>query len=134
MRYTPELYALLVITTATALMWVPYVLARLRARGFLALANVDPGVPPEPLWAQRARRAHANAVENLAVFAPLVLIGAATGVTTPGTVLAAQVYVAARLAHYFLFLFGLPFASTVAFAAGAGATLVIAAALLSHAP
>src|ERR1700753_3124785 len=32
MRYTPELYALTIIAAATALMWVPYVLARLRAR------------------------------------------------------------------------------------------------------
>jgi hypothetical protein len=33
MRYTPELYALTIIATATVLMWVPYVLARLKARG-----------------------------------------------------------------------------------------------------
>ena len=49
MRYTPELYSLTIITSVTALMWVPYVLARLGARGLVAMANVDPGVPPEPL-------------------------------------------------------------------------------------
>jgi hypothetical protein len=57
MRYTPELYALTIIATATVLMWVPYVLARLRTRGLVAMANVDPGMPPDPLWAERARRA-----------------------------------------------------------------------------
>jgi uncharacterized MAPEG superfamily protein len=106
MRMTPELRALVVITTATALMWLPYVTARLRARGVLALANVDPGVPAEPPWAKRARQAHANAVENLVVF------------------------VVARLAHYVLFLFGVLYVRTCAFLVGAIAILVIAASLL----
>ena len=51
------------------------------ARGLLAIANRDPGLPPEPAWAERASRAHANAIENLAVFAPLVLIAAVIGVS-----------------------------------------------------
>ncbi len=129
-KYTPELYALTVITTATALMWVPYVIARLTARGLSAIANRDPGFPAEPAWAERASRAHANAIENLAVFAPLVLIGAAIGVTTPATVLAAKVFVAARLAHYGIFVTGIPVARTIAFFVGFCATLVIAVALL----
>jgi uncharacterized MAPEG superfamily protein len=133
MKYTPELYALTLISTATALMWVPYVLARLKTRGLVAIANVDPGVPPDPPWAERARRAHANAVENLVVFAPLVLVGAAVGVSTPATVLASQVYVAARLAHYALFMAGIPFVRTLAYFIGVVATLVIAGALLGHA-
>ena len=133
MRYTPELYALTIITTVTALMWVPYVLARLWARGLVAMANVDPGVPPEPLWADRARRAHANAIENLAVFAPLVLVAAITGLSNSTTVLASQVYVAARVAHYALFVAGVPFARTIAFFVGACATLTIAVALLLYA-
>ena len=133
MKYSSELYSLTVIATATALMWVPYVLARLRARGLKAIANVDPGVPPEPAWALRARAAHANAVENLVVFAPLVLALAVTGISTPATVLAAQVYVGARLAHYAIFVAGIPFARTAAYFVGVAATLVIAGALLSHA-
>jgi uncharacterized MAPEG superfamily protein len=130
MRLTPELRALVVITTATALMWLPYVTARLRARGVLALANVDPGVPAEPPWARRARQAHANAVENLAVFAPLVLVGAIAGISTPLTAAAAVVFVVARLAHYVLFLFGVLYVRTCAFLVGAIAILVIAASLL----
>jgi len=130
MQLTPELHALVVITTATALMWLPYVAARLRARGVLALANVDPGVPAEPPWAKRARQAHANAVENLVVFAPLVLVAAIAGISTPLTTAASVTFVAARLAHYFLFLFGVLYVRTCAFFVGAVATLVIAASLL----
>ena len=41
-----------------------------------------------------------NAIENLAVFAPLVLVAAIIEVSTKATVLSAQIYVAARLAHH----------------------------------
>jgi uncharacterized MAPEG superfamily protein len=133
MRFTTELYALTLITTATLLMWVPYICARLMTRGLVAIANIDTGVPPDPPWADRARRAHANAVENLATFAPVVLIAAVAGVSTPATVLASEVYVAARLAHYVLFVAGIPFVRTLAFFIGVCATLVIAATLLGHA-
>jgi len=41
------------------------------SRSGSALDNRDPTFPPLPPWAARARLAHANAVENLVVFAPL---------------------------------------------------------------
>jgi uncharacterized MAPEG superfamily protein len=128
-KYTSELNALTVVATATALMWIPYVTARLRARGLAAIAPIDPGFPPEPEWAERAQRAHANAVENLAVFAPLVLVAALLEISTPATVLAAQVYVAARFVHYIIHVAGIPYLRTVAFFVGVCATLVIAAAI-----
>jgi uncharacterized MAPEG superfamily protein len=59
-----------------------------------------------------------------------VLIAAVIGVSTPATVLASKVYVVARLAHYAIFVAGIPIARTVAFFVGVCATLVIAAALL----
>ncbi len=68
MQLTPELYDLALVTTATALMWLPYMVARILTRGpTRTLADpADPTFPPDPAWAERARRAHANAVENLA--------------------------------------------------------------------
>ena len=80
-----------------------------------------------------ARRAHSNAIENLVVFAPLVLVAASIGLSNPTTTLASQIYVVERLAHYALFVAGVPFARTVAFFIGVCATLVIAVALLLHA-
>jgi uncharacterized MAPEG superfamily protein len=104
-KYTPELYALTLISTATALMWVPYVLARMTTHGVMrAIGKPGPGYPTDTPWADRARRAHINAIENLAVFAPLVLVGAIIDVSTKATVLSAQIYVAARLAHYVIYL------------------------------
>jgi hypothetical protein len=76
MKYTPELYSLTVISTATALMWVPYVVARMTTHGVMrAIGNPGPDYPVDAPWVDRARRAHLNAIENVAVFAPLVLVG-----------------------------------------------------------
>lgn len=134
MTLTSELHSLALVATATVLMWIPYMTARILTRGpWAALADPDPSHAPDPAWAERARRAHANAIENLAVFAPLVLIAAITGVSTPATLLAAKLYLAARLVHYVVYAAGIPVVRTLAFLTGAGATLVFAAALLGQA-
>ena len=69
-----ELFYLALVATFTALMWIPYVLNRFAVWGI----NDTVGYPdnPKPLapWAERLKRAHANAVENLVVFATLVLV------------------------------------------------------------
>jgi uncharacterized MAPEG superfamily protein len=133
MKLTPELYFLTLAASATILMWLPYTVARVLTRGIMpALSNPDPAYPPDPPWAERARRAHANAIENLAVFAPLVLVAALIGVSTPATVGAAKLYLGARLAHYVVYAAGIPVVRTLAFVVGVGATLVFAAALLGQ--
>lgn len=131
MKTTSELYSLTVISAATALMWVPYVTARMTTFGVTRAIGV-PGAdyPVDAPWADRARRAHLNAIENLAVFAPLVLVGAIIGLSTWVTMLAAQVYVVARLAHYVIYVAGIPVLRTIAFLAGACATLALAAEIL----
>ncbi|HXS05353.1 MAG TPA: MAPEG family protein [Rhizomicrobium sp.] len=88
--------------------------------------------PADPAWATRARRAHANAVENLAVFAPMVVILALMGASTPATVTAAKIFLGARLLHYIVYAAGIPVVRTLAFAAGFAATLVIAQAVLGR--
>ena len=135
MKLTPELYILTLTVILTGLMWVPYITARMFSRGIAAtLADpANPAFAPDPGWAERARRAHANAVENLALFAPLVIILAFTGAGTPATILASQIYLGARLVHYLVYAAGLPVIRTAAFIAGFAATLVIAAAILGHA-
>lgn len=132
MKLTPELNILALVTVATMLMWIPYMLARIVTRGpARTLADpADPTFPPDPAWAERARRAHANAVENLAVFAPLVIILAMTGVSTPPTIAAAKTFLGARLVHFVVYTAGIPVVRTLAFAVGFGATLAIAAAVL----
>jgi uncharacterized MAPEG superfamily protein len=134
LKYSPELYALTLVSAATALMWVPYVCARMMTHGVTRAIGVPgPDYPVDVPWADRARRAHLNAIENLAVFAPLVLVGAIIEVSTPVTVLSAWIYVVARLVHYVIYVAGIPVIRTLAFLAGACATLAIAVAILRSA-
>lgn len=134
MTFTPELYALLLVSTATALMWVPYVTARMLTFGVTAsIGHPGPGYPVDPPWVDRAKRAHLNAIENLAVFAPVVLVAAIVGISTPATVWSARIYLVARLLHYVIYTAGIPVIRTLAFLAGACATLVIAVVLIAGA-
>lgn len=134
MTFTPELHLLALTVIATLLMWIPYMLARITTRGLMAtLNNPQPSYPPDPPWAERARSAHANAIENLVVFAPLVLICAMVGASSPPTVFSAKLYLGARLVHYVVYAAGIPVVRTIAFVAGFAATLTFAVALLDHA-
>ena len=133
MKPTPELHVLAIVATATALMWAPYIAARLLIHGpARALDNRDPAFPPLPAWAARARLAHANAAENLAVFAPLVVVANLMGVSTPSTIVASKVYLGARLVHYVVYAAGVPLVRTLAFMVGVAATLAIAAAVVGR--
>lgn len=130
-KLTPELHTLAVMCMVTVLMWIPYIAARIVTRGLMkTLANPAPSFAPDPAWAERARRAHANAVENLAVFAPLVIVAAIVGISTPKTILATQVFLWARIAHYLFYTAGIPVVRTLAFLVGFVATLTIAGAVL----
>ncbi|MDR8028861.1 MAPEG family protein [Burkholderia cenocepacia] len=135
MTFSPELHLLTLTAIATLLMWIPYMLARIMTRGLMAaLSNPDPShPPPDPPWAERARRAHANAIENLAVFAPLVLMCAMTGASSPATAFSARLYLGARLVHYVVYAAGIPVVRTIAFLTGFAATLTFAVALLGRA-
>lgn len=128
---TPELYWLTLATLLTALIWVPYILDRILVRGFWpAISDRGPENGPHSPWAQRMIRAHLNAVENLAIFAPLVLIAHVLNIHSPVLVAAAAVYFFARLAHLVVYTLGLPVFRTLAFAVGWGAQVVFALALL----
>lgn len=113
----------------TALFWVPYILERMVALGVMgALKPVDPEDElKQALWARRAKRGHYNGVENLVVFATLVLVAFAMGKgDEPGILVATQVYFWARLVHFPSVAFGLPGIRTVAFLVGFGAQIAVA--------
>lgn len=123
---TPELYWLAATVLMTSLMWMPYILNRIAVRGLVgALANETPQSPPHAPWAERAMAAHKNAVENLVVFAPAVLLAHLVGVSTGVTTTAAMLYFFARLGHYVVYTAGVPVARTLTFAVGAFCTIAI---------
>lgn len=126
---TRELFWLTWTCVLTGLMWVPYIVDRAMVRGLMAtMDNPKPGDTPQSGWAMRLYFAHTNAVENLIVFAPLVLILAAMEVSTRTTAIACAVYFWARLAHAVIYAMGVPVLRTLAFTAGflAQAALVLA--------
>jgi len=116
----------------TALFWVPYVLERMAALGVLGtMKPVDPEDElKQALWARRAKRAHYNGVENLAVFATLVLVAFALGKgDQDGILVASQVFFWARLVHVPAGAFGLTGVRTGAFLVGFGAQLAVGASI-----
>ena len=115
---TSELTILLWVTTMTALFWAPYILNRVMVLGIVDGMGYPQDPKPQAPWAQRAQKAHYNAVENLVVFAALVLIANAVNITNETTVLACQIYFWARLVHYVVYTFGIPWVRTLAFATG----------------
>jgi uncharacterized MAPEG superfamily protein len=122
------------VALMTALFWVPYVLERMVALGVLgAMRPVDPEDElKQALWARRAKRAHYNGVENLVVFATLVLVAYAMGKGDEnGILVASQVYFWARLVHFPAGAFGVTGVRTMAFLVGFGAQVAVAISIFS---
>jgi len=112
----------------TALFWLPYVLNRMAQKGIIgAMGNPSESDPAPSGWALRSKAAHTNAIENLVLFAPLVLAAHQLGVSSGTTLLLAKVFFFARLAHYIVYVLGIPVVRTLTFAAGWAATLGVAA-------
>jgi uncharacterized MAPEG superfamily protein len=127
---TPELFWLTCTVILTGLLWVPYILNRITVRGMPAtLGNPTRDAKPHAAWANRLMFAHDNAVENLVIFAPLVLILNEIDYSTKWTVYASAVYFWARLAHLIVYTLGLPVFRTLAFTVGFLAQAVLALAI-----
>jgi uncharacterized MAPEG superfamily protein len=127
---TPELFWLTLTVILTGLLWVPYILNRCMVRGLGgAMGNPTPGAKPHAPWATRLMFAHDNAVENLVIFAPLVLILAQIDYSTKWTVWACAAYFWSRLAHLIVYTLGLPVFRTLAFTVGFIAQAVLALAI-----
>ena len=76
-------------------------------------------------WAGRAARAHRNMLESLVLFAALVLSTHAAGISNPGTVLGAQLFLWARVAYAVLYIAGVPIARTIVWTLSMAGLVVI---------
>jgi uncharacterized MAPEG superfamily protein len=126
-----ELLYLVLVTALTALIWLPYVLNRIAVWGLIATVGYPADNKPLAPWAQRLRAAHANAVENLVVFAPLVLTAHLAGISTAITVQACVLYFWSRVIHLVAYGLALPWVRTLAFFGGVTAQLLLAWQLLA---
>src|SRR6185503_16767271 len=93
--------------------------------GLPTLAGNRDGLPEITGWAGRARRAHANMLESLVLFAVLVLTAKAAGISNAMTLLGAQLFFWSRVAYAVIYVVGIPWVRTAAWAVSVVGLLLI---------
>lgn len=128
---SPELYWLTLTVLMTGLLWVPYIINRILEQGIgFALWDPQGETGTKVVWAERMARAHKNAVENLIIFAPLVLMLQLTQLSNELTAMACSVYFFTRLLHYVVFSLGIPLFRVLIFMVSVVMQLVLAFTLI----
>lgn len=117
---TVELFCLVLMTAFFLLAWLPLSIAKTNAWGvgYLMSNRDETGLSPLPEWGNRAGRAYENLKSNLPGFAFAILVLHAVGQFDAGTALAAQIYVAARLSHFAIYLAGWSAPRSIAWSVG----------------
>lgn len=116
------------VILAFAIVLVPATDSILKNGVFPMMGNRDAGLAEPSVWNCRAKRAAVNMAENLLWFAALVLIAHAADVSTPNTVLGAQLFFWGRVVHAVTYIAGIAYVRTLAWAASiAGMGLIVLA-------
>ena len=92
------------------------------------LSNRD-NMPAVEGWFTRAKRAHANLLENLVPFAAVVLVADAADVHTGLTQACAVAFFLARVCHFISYIAGVGVPRTLSYVAGMAATVLIVVAI-----
>jgi uncharacterized MAPEG superfamily protein len=108
----PELTLLAWAVLLTVVQAVVAVQGAMMQAGLSTLAGNREGMPEIRGWAGRAARAHRNMLENLVLFAALVLAAAVAGKTNAMTLLGAQIFLYARIAYALVYVAGVPWLRT----------------------
>jgi uncharacterized MAPEG superfamily protein len=124
-------------TELTLLVWsavlcvalaLPYTMGVTIEYGLGAAAGNREDLPELTGWIGRARRAHANMVENLIPFAAIVLAAQIAGKNGALTVLGAQLFFWFRVAHAIIYIAGIPYLRTLAWVGSVvGMALIVTA-------
>jgi len=86
--------------------------------GLMAQAGSRDNLPEPTVLRQRLQRLSANMQENLVMFAVVVLVASAAGVSNDATALGASVFFFARVAHAIVYAAGWPVIRPLFFFAG----------------
>jgi len=108
----PELMLLLWAVALTVVQMLIAVSGATLQVGLPMLAGNRDNVPKLTGWVGRADRAHHNMLENLVLFAALVLLVALTNKSNPMTLLGAQLFFWARVGYAAVYLIGIPWLRT----------------------
>ncbi len=98
--------------------------------GAMTQAGARDDLPEPGVFRKRANRLVANMYENLLLFAIVVLIANAAGISNETTVQGAQLFFYARVAHAVIYLAGWPMIRPLAWAAGVVGIVMIACELM----
>ncbi|HMH19573.1 MAG TPA: MAPEG family protein [Burkholderiales bacterium] len=126
----PELTLLVWAVVLTAVQMLVAAQAAFNKVGFMALVGNREGMPELTGWGGRATRAHRNMLENLVLFAALVLVAVTAGKTNDMTLLGAQLFFWARLVYAIIYAAGVIWVRTIAWAVSMAGLIVIFAQLV----
>lgn len=93
--------------------------------GLPKLAGNRDDVPRMGGWAGRATRAHLNMLESLVLFAILVLVAQAANIHNGSTLLGAQLFFWGRVAHAVIYIAGIPWLRTLAWAVSVAGLIML---------
>jgi len=128
---TSELLWLILTIIMTSVFWMPYIVNRMLEMGIVnALWDPHGRTDTDKEWARRMMQAHENAVENLVLFAPLVILIQLTEMNSETTANACMIYFFARMLHYVVFTFAIPVLRVLMFLVGFAVQIVLGFALL----
>ncbi len=126
----PELNLLVWAVALTVVQMLVAVTGAFNQVGLMKLVGNREGMPEITGWAGRAERAHLNMLENLVLFAALVLVAVMAGKTNDMTLLGAQIFIWARLAYAVIFVAGIIWLRTLAWFVSMAGLIVIFAQLV----
>ena len=125
---TTDLWML--VATALLCLVIPVVYAAghlLQPGGLAWLAGNRESEQPVPAWTQRAVKAHANLVENLAPFAVFVLVVQSAGKADAASALGATIFFVGRVLHLVVYVTGVAYLRTLVWlGAWIGGAMVVA--------
>lgn len=110
---SPDLKYLLFSVILTFVQVLVAAIGANQAVGLNTLAGNREGLGEIGGWAGRAKRAHLNMIENMVLFAALVLIAAAAGKANAITAMGAMIFFWARLAYAVIYIAGIAWLRTL---------------------
>ena len=122
---TPDLR---ILVWSVALTFVEVLVAVLAAQAQLSLGTLAGNrdeLPPLTGFAGRAARAHWNMLESLPLFVALVLVAQIAGKTNASTLTGCELFFWGRLAHWLIYLIGIPWLRTIAWVVSVIGLIVI---------
>jgi uncharacterized MAPEG superfamily protein len=123
---TPDLKYLLFAVILTFVQMLIAAMGSNQQFGLPTLAGNREGLPDVTGWAGRAKRAHLNMLENLVLFAVLVLIAQVAGKANATTAMGASIFFWARLVYAGVYLAGISWVRTAVWAVSVIGMVMIA--------